>query len=131
MNGKTLGSLILVFAILAIAGLLFNLNPGRSAGPEDGVFGDEGADLSTRYRLTEEDDGEIFVYRPATRFTLVLPRDEHPETDLDIAPTGMLGRIAGPQDVAPGEYGARFETVRPGLARIRNGDFDVSIRVVE
>src|SRR3989338_9724585 len=113
MNGKTLGSLILVFAILAIAGLLFNLNPGRSAGPEDGVLEDEDADLSTRYRLTEEDDGEIFVYRPATRFTLVLPRDEHPEADLDIAPAGMLGRIAGPPGPGPRADAAPFPTLPP------------------
>lgn len=79
------------------------------------------------------DSGKTYAIGVTTRISLILERAVYPPENLAVTcvPAEVLGRVSNLPQGPPQYYAVRFEGVQPGQCLIRNGAFQVTIKVVE
>jgi hypothetical protein len=82
--------------------------------------------VSTRYTITEQDNGQVFTYRPTSRFTVELDDSIHPRSQLQCLPEPIIGYISNGSSGGSG-YPIRYEVGREGTCDLVSGDFRVTI----
>jgi len=107
-------------------------HPATPAPPEDYPTVTEswtpGAD-----EIVAGDSGKTYTIGVTTRISLILERAAYPPENLTVTcvPAEVLGRVSNLPQVPPQYYAARFEGVKAGECLIRNGAFQVTLKVVE
>lgn len=93
----------------------------------------EPSPFTEQYEITEEDNGKTFFYHVTTRFTIILNQDRYPREDLKVAcgVSGGLAELDAPPAAEHPLYSVRYMAVRPGRCTLTNGDFSVTIEIVE
>lgn len=82
-----------------------------------------------RYTITALDSGNIFIYKPTSRLSVILDDHSYPKANLTCQPAGILGVISNIPPVNPPFYAARFETLKKGNCLLKDGNFEVTIVV--
>ncbi|HUY69761.1 MAG TPA: hypothetical protein VMU70_01970 [Candidatus Tyrphobacter sp.] len=83
----------------------------------------------SQYTITALDNGNIFIYEPTSRLSVILDSRSYPKANLACQPAGILGTISNIPPVNPPFYAARFETLKKGNCLLKDGDFEVTIVV--
>lgn len=86
---------------------------------------------SSQYEIRAKDSGKSFTYTVTTRFTVILDQNQYPKSDLKCQPKGVIGSISNIPEVQPPLYAARYGAVQPGTCTLKDGDFEVTIRVIQ
>jgi len=84
--------------------------------------------------LTIDSNGIELTYHPTTRFLVFLDGERYPPEDFFCEPEGIASGVSnghGLYDPDLNLYSVGFDAVQPGTCILRNGDFAVTIRVVE
>jgi len=84
------------------------------------------------YEISAQDSGKTFDIWITSRISLILDRAAYPEADLTETcdSSQVIGRVSNIPVVPPQYYVIRYEGVQLGQCLIRNGAFQVTIRVV-
>ena len=82
--------------------------------------------------IVASDAGKEFSIRVTSRISLILQEKEYPAADIELhcTPADALGRISNVPVVPAGYYVFRYEGVQAGTCTIRNGQFEITIKVV-
>jgi hypothetical protein len=86
---------------------------------------------STQSEIRAQDSGKTFTYTVTTRFTVILDQNQYPKSDLSCQPQGIIGSVSNIPEVQPPLYAARYEAVQPGTCTLKDGNFEVTIHVIE
>jgi hypothetical protein len=83
--------------------------------------------------ITLSDNGQSFAIGITARISVVLDAAKYPAANLklDCLPAGALGLITNVESVPPEYSIVRYEGVQLGQCSIENGDFEVTIHVVD
>lgn len=83
--------------------------------------------------IVADDSGKTYTIGVTTRISLILDRAAYPPEDLTVTcvPAEVLGRVSNLPQVPSPYYAVRYEGVKVGECLIRNGAFQVTIKVVE
>jgi len=78
------------------------------------------------------DSGKSFDFWLTSRFSIILNESDYPVANLDLTcnPKIVLGRISNVEPVPPDYYVIRYEGSGLGQCTIQNGQFEVTINVV-
>ncbi len=82
--------------------------------------------------ITAGDNGKTFEIGITSRISVVLDAAVYPPANLklDCLPADALGGISNVESVPPAYYTVRYEGVQAGQCSLRNGDFEVIIKVI-
>lgn len=82
--------------------------------------------------IVASDAGKNFDIRITSRISLILQEKEYPAANLELhcTPADSLGRISNVPAVPNGYYVFRYEGVQPGLCTVQNGQFEITIKVI-
>lgn len=82
--------------------------------------------------IIASDSGKTVDVVITGRVSVILDEQEYPRANLveECRPQGVLGEVSNLPVVPPNFYVVRYEGVQPGQCTIRNGSFEVTIRVV-
>lgn len=83
--------------------------------------------------IVPSNSGSSYKYWITSRFMIVLNEVDFPQANLvvDCVPPDILGRVSNIPPVPSGYYVLRYEGTALGTCTIRNGDFVVTINIVE
>ncbi len=83
--------------------------------------------------IVANDSGKSFDFWLTSRFSVVLNKSDYPEVNLELqcVPEVALGQISNIEHVPPDYYVIRYEGVRLGQCVIRNGQFEVTINIID
>lgn len=83
--------------------------------------------------ILSSDAGKDFSIRITSRISLILREEEYPVADLELqcTPVDTLGRISNVPVVPAGYYVFRYEGVRAGVCTVQNGQFVITIKVID
>lgn len=83
--------------------------------------------------IVADDSGKTYTIGVTTRISLILDRAAYPPEDLIVTcvPAEVLGRVSNLPQVPPQYYAVRYEGVKVGECLIRNGAFQITLKVVE
>ena len=81
--------------------------------------------------ITAADDGKTFTISITGRFLLILDKTDYPPGSLELkcTPDGVLGRVTNIPALPEPYYATHLEGVAQGECEIRNGSFEVHIKV--
>ncbi len=82
--------------------------------------------------ITAADNGQSFEIGITSRISVVLDAARYPLANLELncLPADALGRITNVEAVPPDYDVVRFEGVQLGQCNLKNGDFEVTIKVI-
>lgn len=83
--------------------------------------------------ITAADNGKTFTITITGRFLLILDRTVYPPGSLQLkcTPDGVLGRISNIPALPEPYYATHLEGVAQGECEIRNGSFEVVVKVTD
>ena len=83
--------------------------------------------------ILSSDAGKDFSIRITSRISLILREEEYPVADLELqcTPVDTLGRISNVPVVPAGYYVFRYEGLRAGVCTVQNGQFVITIKVID
>ena len=83
--------------------------------------------------IVASDSGNSFDFWVTSRFSIVLKESENPAANLELHcnPEIVLGRISNVEPAPLDYYVMRYEGVRLGQCTIQNGQFEVTINVID
>ena len=83
--------------------------------------------------IVANDSGKSFDFWLTSRFSVVLKKSEYPDVNLELqcVPEIALGQISNIEPVPPDYYVVRYEGVRLGQCVIQNGQFEVTINIID
>ena len=82
--------------------------------------------------IVAADNGKVYDFWLTSRFSIVLEESAYPAAKLVLtcAPDVILGRISNIEPAPPAYYVNRYEGVALGQCTIRDGQFEVTINIV-
>jgi hypothetical protein len=82
--------------------------------------------------IVASDSGKSFDFWLTSRFSIVLKVSDYPAANLELTcnPEIVLGRISNVESVPPDNYVIRYEASGLGQCTIQNGQFEVTINVI-
>lgn len=88
--------------------------------------------LTQQYEFTERDSGRTLTYTVTSRFGIILNQQRYPKKNVQVSctPPGAIGSVSNIPSVMPPLYAIRYQGVQPGLCTIKNGNFLLTVRII-
>jgi len=98
------------------------------------VTSDPIPEVSDQVEISVKDNGRTFTYKVTGRFMVFLDRTTYPENEYTCTPEGITAWVSNASGLYSPELNLTsvgFEGVQPGVCVLTNGDFSITIRIVD
>ncbi len=98
--------------------------------PATDIAATQSAQMQKTAQIKLSDNGKTFTYHITDRFSVFLDDATYPVKNLSCAPTGIIGYVSNGSFRGPNNYPIMFEAAAEGQCVLKDGDFSVTIVVM-